>query len=79
VGAVRNMTGSASPENGDFDLGLRELQAQAGVDILCGFLTDMGRELGKSVLMTSEARPIRSKTGSCCWPNRCKQATGVFP
>ncbi|MER6664632.1 hypothetical protein ABT256_08785 [Amycolatopsis japonica] len=48
------MAGSALPENGDFDVDLRELQGQAGVDILCGFLTDIGRELGKPVLMTPE-------------------------
>ncbi|MER7859574.1 hypothetical protein ABTX61_10755 [Amycolatopsis japonica] len=52
VEAVRNVAGSALPENGDIDL--RELQGQAGVDILCGFLTDIGRELGKPVLMKSE-------------------------
>ncbi|ONF70705.1 hypothetical protein [Amycolatopsis keratiniphila] len=38
----------------DFDVDLRELPGQAGVDILCGFLTDIGRELGKPVLMTPE-------------------------
>ncbi|MFI5560174.1 hypothetical protein ACIA2T_12920 [Amycolatopsis japonica] len=53
-GAVRNVAGSALPENGDFDVDSRELQGQAGVDILCGFLTDIGRELGKPVLMTQE-------------------------
>jgi len=38
----------------DFDLDLRELQGQAGVDVLCGLLTEIGRELGKPVVMTSE-------------------------
>ncbi|MFI7120465.1 hypothetical protein [Amycolatopsis sp. NPDC049868] len=38
----------------DFDIDLRELPGQTGVDILCGFLTDIGRELGKPVLMTPE-------------------------
>jgi hypothetical protein len=39
----------------DFDVDLRELQGQAGVDVLCGFLTEIGRELGKPVVVTSEA------------------------
>lgn len=38
----------------DFDVDLRELQGQAGVDVLCGFLAEIGRELGKPVVMTSE-------------------------
>jgi hypothetical protein len=38
----------------DFDVDLRELQGQAGVDVLCGFLTEIGRELGKPVVMTPE-------------------------
>jgi hypothetical protein len=38
----------------DFDLDLRELQGQAGVDVLCDFLTEIGRELGKPVTMMSE-------------------------
>ena len=38
----------------DFDIDLRELQGQEGVDILCRFLHEIGRELGKPVLMTSE-------------------------
>lgn len=38
----------------DFDVDLRELQGQAGVDRLCGFLAEIGRELGKPVVMTSE-------------------------
>ncbi|MFD8494938.1 hypothetical protein [Amycolatopsis sp. NPDC059657] len=38
----------------DFDIDLRELQGQAGVDILCGFLAEIGRELKKPVLMTPE-------------------------
>ncbi|MFJ5726151.1 hypothetical protein [Streptomyces sp. NPDC093149] len=38
----------------DFDVDLRELQGQGGVDVLCGFLGAIGRRLGKSVLMTGE-------------------------
>lgn len=38
----------------DFDIDLRELQGQGGVDTLCGFLGEIGRKLGKPVLMTSE-------------------------
>lgn len=32
----------------------RELQGQDGVDTLCAFLADVGRALGKPVLMRSE-------------------------
>jgi hypothetical protein len=38
----------------DFDVDLRELQGQVGVDTLCCFLGEIGRELGKPVLMTPE-------------------------
>lgn len=38
----------------DFDVDLRELQGQAGVDALCGFLGAIGRRLGKPVVMTAE-------------------------
>jgi hypothetical protein len=38
----------------DFDVDLRELQGQEGVDILCRFLTAVGRRLGKPVVMTAE-------------------------
>jgi len=38
----------------DFDVDLRELQGQAGVDRLCGFLAAIGRELNKPVLLTSD-------------------------
>lgn len=46
----------------DFDVDLYELQGQAGVDILCGFLSAIGRRLGKPVSMTHEGgdgtRPV---------------------
>ena len=38
----------------DFDVDLRELQGQGGVDVLCGFLGAIGRRLGKPVRMTGE-------------------------
>ncbi len=38
----------------DFDVDLRELQGQERLDVLCGFLTVMGRRLGKSVLLFPE-------------------------
>ncbi|WP_192806317.1 hypothetical protein [Streptomyces sp. SS1-1] len=38
----------------DFDVGLRELQGQDRLDVLCGFLRDIGRRLGKPVLMDPE-------------------------
>lgn len=41
----------------DFDVDLRELQGQDGVDVLCGFLVAVGRRLGKSVLMAPEGDP----------------------
>jgi hypothetical protein len=43
-----------SAEEIDFDVGLRELRGQAGVDTLCGFLCAIGRRLGKPVVMTAE-------------------------
>jgi hypothetical protein len=43
-----------SAEEIDFDVDLRELQGQDGVDTLCAFLSEIGRQLGKPVLMTSE-------------------------
>lgn len=43
-----------SAEEIDFDVDLRELQGQEGVDTLCGFLGEIGRTLGKPVLVTSE-------------------------
>jgi hypothetical protein len=45
-----------------FDVDLRELQGQQGVDTLCAFLHAIGSRLGKPVLMTSEGgsqeRPV---------------------
>ncbi|MGX1775635.1 hypothetical protein ACWIGW_26235 [Nocardia brasiliensis] len=38
----------------DFDVDLRELHGQAGVDALCGFLRAIGRRLGKPVTMSAE-------------------------
>ncbi|MFK0294374.1 hypothetical protein ACIQU6_28420 [Streptomyces sp. NPDC090442] len=38
----------------DFDVDLRELQGQAGVDTLCEFLGEIGRRLGKPVIMTGQ-------------------------
>jgi hypothetical protein len=43
----------------DGDVDLRELQGQERLDILCGFLRDVGRALGKPVWMTPEAIPDR--------------------
>ncbi|MFF4349054.1 hypothetical protein [Streptomyces sp. NPDC001530] len=43
-----------SAEEIDFDVDLHELQGQAGVDVLCGFLAAVGRRLGKPVAMTAE-------------------------
>lgn len=38
----------------DFDVDLRELQGQGRLDVFCGFLRDIGRRLGKPVLMDPE-------------------------
>lgn len=38
----------------DFDVDLRELQGQSGVDVLCAFLRAIGRRLVKPVLMSPE-------------------------
>lgn len=45
----------------DFDVDLRELQGQERLDAFCGFLREIGRSLGKSVLMDPEGdhgRPV---------------------
>lgn len=38
----------------DFDVDLRELQGQERLDMFCGFLREIGRRLGKPVLMDPE-------------------------
>ncbi|MFF7492844.1 hypothetical protein [Streptomyces rubiginosohelvolus] len=38
----------------DFDVDLRELQGQDRLDVFCGFLREIGRRLGKPVLMDAE-------------------------
>ncbi|HZL73948.1 MAG TPA: hypothetical protein VFB83_01115 [Propionibacteriaceae bacterium] len=43
-----------SPSEIDFDIDLRELQTQERLDQLCDFLREMGRELGKPILITPE-------------------------
>ena len=43
-----------SPEEIDFDVDLRELQGQQGVDVLCEFMCAIGRALGKAVFMDAE-------------------------
>lgn len=40
----------------DFDVNLRQLQGQAGVDILCDFVCAIGRRLGKPVFMSAEGQ-----------------------
>ncbi|MFJ8002876.1 hypothetical protein [Streptomyces fagopyri] len=45
----------------DFDVDLRELQGQDRLDVFCGFLREIGRRLGKPVLMDPEGdygRPV---------------------
>ncbi|QFZ17055.1 hypothetical protein [Saccharothrix syringae] len=43
-----------SAEDVDYDFDLRELQGQAGVDAVCGFLAAVGRRLGKRAGMGGE-------------------------
>ncbi|WP_326763499.1 hypothetical protein OG978_01870 [Streptomyces sp. NBC_01591] len=43
-----------SVEEIDFDVDLRELQGQERLDMFCGFLTAIGRRLGKPVVVYSE-------------------------
>ncbi|WP_433696952.1 hypothetical protein [Nocardiopsis sp. CA-288880] len=43
-----------APDEIDFDVDLRELQGQERLDVLCHFLTAIGRRLGKPVLMEPE-------------------------
>ncbi|ASY36828.1 MULTISPECIES: hypothetical protein [Streptomyces] len=38
----------------DFDIDLRELQSQDRLDVLCGLFREIGRRLGKPVLMDPE-------------------------
>ncbi|MET8651199.1 hypothetical protein [Nocardia aurea] len=40
----------------DFDVDLRELQGQVGVNILCDFVCVLGRLLGKPVFMAAEGQ-----------------------
>ncbi|MFF4387308.1 MULTISPECIES: hypothetical protein [unclassified Streptomyces] len=45
----------------DFDVDLRELQGQERLDVFCGFLREIGRCVGKAVLMDPEGghgRPV---------------------
>ncbi|MGW3128091.1 hypothetical protein [Streptomyces sp. NPDC001123] len=45
----------------DFDVDLRELQGQERLDVFCGFLREIGRRLGKPVLVDPEGdygRPV---------------------
>ncbi|MFJ9669145.1 hypothetical protein ACIRPP_31840 [Streptomyces sp. NPDC101219] len=44
----------SSGEEIDFDVDLRELQGQERLDVFCGFLREIGRRLGKPVLMHPE-------------------------
>ncbi|MFD3471147.1 hypothetical protein ACFWWM_33310 [Streptomyces sp. NPDC058682] len=41
-------------ESIDFDVDLRELQGQERLDVFCGFLREIGRCVGKTVLMDAE-------------------------
>ncbi|GAB2677849.1 hypothetical protein ACWDYH_27820 [Nocardia goodfellowii] len=50
-------------ESIDFDVDLRELQGQGGVDTLCEFVSTVGRHLGKSVVLAPETDPARPVLG----------------
>ncbi|MFJ1929317.1 MULTISPECIES: hypothetical protein [unclassified Streptomyces] len=47
----------------DFDVDLRELQGQDGVDVLCRLLRTIGRRLGKPVLLSPESDPLHPVLG----------------
>ncbi len=47
----------------DFDVDLRELQGQHGVNVLCRLLRVMGRRLGKPVLLSPESDPLHPVRG----------------
>jgi hypothetical protein len=47
----------------DFDVDLRELQGQGGVDALCRLLRAIGRRLGKPMVMTPETDPLHPVLG----------------
>ncbi|GHB79040.1 hypothetical protein GCM10010377_81400 [Streptomyces viridiviolaceus] len=40
----------------DSDAGLRQMQGQERLDVLCGFLREIGRQPGKPVLMDPEGK-----------------------
>ncbi|MFJ4060857.1 hypothetical protein [Streptomyces albogriseolus] len=47
----------------DFDVDLRELQGQHGVNVLCRLLRVVGRRLGKPVLLSPESDPLHPVLG----------------
>ncbi|WP_371522610.1 hypothetical protein [Kitasatospora sp. NBC_01300] len=47
----------------DFDVDLRELWGQDGVNLLCLLLRAIGRRLGKSVMLTPESDPLHPVLG----------------
>ncbi|MGP3735963.1 hypothetical protein ACTWJ9_22715 [Streptomyces sp. GDS52] len=47
----------------DFDVDLRELQGQHGVDVLCRLLRAIGRRLGQPVLLSPESDPLHPVLG----------------
>lgn len=54
VPGVRAIFRFYSADEIDFDVDLRELQGQEGVDVLCSFLSAIGRLLSRPVLMAPE-------------------------
>lgn len=59
-----------SAEDADFDVDLRELRGQEGVDVLCAFIAAVGRRLGKPVVMTAEgdrANPVLGFDPAAAW------------
>ncbi|MFE0678671.1 hypothetical protein [Streptomyces sp. NPDC058867] len=47
----------------DFDIELRELQSQDGVNLLCRLLRTIGRRLGKPVVLSPESDPLHPVLG----------------
>lgn len=70
VPGVRAIFRFYSADKIDFAVDLRELQGQDGVDVLCDFLSAVGRRLGKSVLMAPETDPHHPVLGFDCEAGR---------
>lgn len=60
----------------DFDIDLRDLQGQEQLDAFCAFLCEIGRRLGKPVLMNAEGDTGHPVLGYECGPDRVAECGG---